>query len=290
MTISFFILIAAILLSVPLRIWQYLNLIDPTTGFYSSNHPTIWILAFVLIASSLAIVFFTVREKNLMGAPMQYGTKSLGMAYILLSGAMTYSCVQKMLFFVSNGKTLKDVVFAALSFLCAVSFVILAFLFIVDKTGSVITRILLIVPVVWSISVLWNTFVGYQTILTISEHLFEIVGFIFIVLYNLSFAFVVSGFGAESHQKRMMIYGSIGSLFCIMNSVAKIFILIKTKTSIPETLPTYLLYLSFGIFMIVSIGYLCFGTDRSVPMKAYDEIFDENVELYAEFDRKKDFE
>lgn len=280
MTVSFVVLIGAILLCVPIRIWQYLYLIDPQTGFYMHDHFTVGLLAILLLVAAVLITVFTLREKNLMETPMQYGTKALGVTYILLSGCMTYSCVQKVLLLIGTTKTTKDIIYAVITLLCALSFIVLAFLFIAGKTQNTLTRILLIVPVVWSIGVLWNTFIGYQTILTISEHLLEIIAFILIVLYNLSFAFVVSGFGGASHQKRMVIYGCIGAIFCVLNAVAKIYISLKTHTNVSEIMPTYLLYLSFGIFMIVSIGYICFGTDRSISMSTYDDIFAENIEIY----------
>lgn len=288
MTISFIILILSILLSVPVRVWQYLNLIDPVTGFYTASHFTTWLLGGILVVSSLLIVFFTAKEKNLMETPMQYGTKALGTSYILLTVGMTYNCVQKMVMFMNNSNSIKDIIYAVVSVLCAISFIILAFLFISGKTQNSLTRILLMVPVIWSINVLWNTFVGYQTILTISEHLFEIFAFILIVLYNLSFAFVVSGFGGANHQKKMVVYGAIGSMFCILNSVSKIYMSVKTHTNMSETMPTYLLYFSFGVFMIVSIGYVAFGSDRAVSMSTYDEIYTENCELYSDIDKEKD--
>ena len=276
MALTFVIYAVALAAAVPLRIWQYMTVIDPVTGFYNDSHISIWLLAVVVIVAVALILLSVSMKKQYLDQPLKYGTVGLGLCYCatglviiiiyLIQVQSKYPAAGIL------GMELSDIV----GLLCGLAFLVLAILFALRKTSNTLMYLMMVVPILWSITMLWRTFIGYQTILNISEHLFEILSYIFITLFFLSSAYVVSGFGKKNHQKKMVIFGLTGSLFSITNAMGKIYIQMQeVQSAVPVIVEmSYLLDIVVGILMAVSCVYICFGADRALPGEVYAELYE----------------
>ena len=75
--IPFFAVLAAVLIAVPLRVYQYLKLINPSTGFYDTNDFSIIVVYGILaIAMVVCIALSYINHKSIQTVTIEKYSKT----------------------------------------------------------------------------------------------------------------------------------------------------------------------------------------------------------------------
>lgn len=196
--------IAALIIAVPLRIYQYINIINPETGFYDEKNASVFILYAILTVAVVLGIFIPFSRKNTMKM-VPVSTKSIGFTVVSLIFAVALivdSASQLMDYFdlFSSGAamttdSLKDYISAqggtilllqaVFGGLSAVYFFVTGVTVGLGNSDSSKFKILALMPVVWSIFRLLYRFKRTISFINVSDLFLEL----FLVVFSLLFLF-----------------------------------------------------------------------------------------------------
>ena len=288
------ILLAAVfaLFAVPLRTFQFLNCLDPETGFWTVRDVTVPILYALVIAVALlafCISFFS----GIMPKPefsqkkdTPFGITSLLMALGFLWDAvanvrtiiqtvngievtedlsMTYQLISSGTF-----ARIAQVLFAVLSA------VYLIFFAISKLTGNALyenRKVLALSPVLWGVCRLLGHFVEPISYKNVSQLRLEIILVVFAMIFWFAFARIASNVNPDSSMW-LFFFGGITASFLGYVCALAPFILIITGQGhlIPETRPMQYVDLAFAIF---ATSALFNAMPKTVGLNSRDEFREE---------------
>ena len=206
-TIPLFAALAALLIAVPLRIYQYSKIINPETGFYDKIDASVFVLYIILgIAVVIGLVVPFLRHTS--AKPVPLSNKSVGFAVVSLLMAICliidsasqlmdyfelYSANQmlsnqamKQLISVQGGTLL--LLQAAFGAFSAVYFFVTGITIGLGNSDSSKFRILALVPTVWCIFRLLYRFKRTISFVNVSDLLLEL----FLIVFSMMFFFALA--------------------------------------------------------------------------------------------------
>lgn len=206
-TIPLFAALAALLIAVPLRIYQYSKIINPETGFYDKIDASVFVLYIILgIAVVIGLVVPFLRHASVKPVPLS--NKSVGFAVVSLLMAICliidsasqlmdyfelYSANQmlsnqamKQLISVQGGTLL--LLQAAFGAFSAVYFFVTGITIGLGNSDSSKFRILALVPTVWCIFRLLYRFKRTISFVNVSDLLLEL----FLIVFSMMFFFALA--------------------------------------------------------------------------------------------------
>ncbi len=233
-----FIFAAALVIALPLRTWQYFNVIEGTTGFFSENNFAVWLLYGVAVVACAAIiaVSYIKRKKFVLDVNPE---KRPGCG-ILAAFLSVFSFADAMMSFnhalnlglsifmmpeypdLNDAPQLHEVIekivgleglFALVS---AVYFALCAIAFISGKSVGEKLRLLSLSPVIWNVLRIIYRFSITISYLRVSQLTFEMFMLIFLIVWFMSYAQVnskVNGYGLEW---KIVAYGLIAAFFALL--------------------------------------------------------------------------
>lgn len=269
MTIAFILFLVSLVLAIPLRTWEYITVIDKETGFFNEYTFSVWALLAVILFAVIVMAITVFRDKNTMDYPYRHGTKGLGIIFLLLA-------VVSVLSGLGQTWTLPGAESASsgtiLLYLLALVSVILGIGFLIGKTQTSFMRLMLLTPVLWVLVKMWSIYLGEKPILTVSQHLMELMGYVSLVLFLMAFASTVSGFAMEKHNRRVVYFGFLASLLLVSVSLPQMIMLFIGEDPVTTVnLLPLLLDLMWGILAGVAPVYICFGVD---PLLDYRVLYE----------------
>ena len=243
------ILSVALLIALPVRVYQYLGVIDGTTGFYNSwTNPTVFglygLCALVII---LEIVLALKGSKNALytmpdGKRMPLGIASLAgavaflaeggyNAFRLVSISSGQLPVQQLVLGDNIGKssfvfTALQTVFALLS---AVYFCLLAAGYLTGKAQYKKANILSVAPAIWGVARLMLDFTQTISYRYVSELMFDLLMVVFICMFCVAFAKLNVGTLEKRVQMRVFSYGLLAVFFALLNAVPRYIMLLMGR-------------------------------------------------------------
>ncbi|SDM85823.1 hypothetical protein [Acetanaerobacterium elongatum] len=205
-----------------LRLWQYLWIIDVSTGFYASFSATIPILYGLLAA--VFIVTFTVSflDKSFFEETpaLPHRGRALGF-FLLLAGAVNLfsSAFGTPDAFLNASQEPKDMIAIILGLIASA---VLLYLGVRAVSGHSLTgssKFLPLLPAAWATIRLLNAFMHNATVLPISENLLTLLSLIAMTVYFLYFAFAVSGNEGKFSRRCFFISGIMGFVLITANAL-----------------------------------------------------------------------
>lgn len=288
------IILAAVftLVAVPLRTFQFLNCLDPETGFWTVRDVTVPILYALVIAVAL-LAFCISLFSGIMPKP-EFSKKKdtpFGVAAVLMALGFLWDAVAGVrtayLTFVgmeatedlsltyqliSSGTIARaaQVLFAILSAVYLIFFAISKF------AGSALyedRKVLALSPVVWGICRLLGHFVEPISYKNVSQLLLEIILIVFAMIFWFAFARIASGVNPDSSMW-LFFFGGITAAFLGYVCALAPFILIITGQGhlIPETRPMQYADLAFAIFATCALFN---AMPKTVGLNSRDEFREE---------------
>ncbi len=202
-----------------LRVWQYLWIIDVTTGFFTGTDVTVYLLygslaVFTLLAGTVAMVDKTI---GLARTPF-LRARPLGGVLLLTGGA---TLVRAILAFAGGdyGSTidLKAIAMNLLTLAAAAVFIYYGCSLIGGRTLN--HKLLPLVPALWVVIRLLTLFRISSTVTPISESLLSLLSLICLSVYFLYFAFSYAGFFSASSARWMFLTSLLSFVLIVPNTL-----------------------------------------------------------------------
>lgn len=288
------IILAAVftLFAVPLRTFQYLNCLDPETGFWTVRDVTVPVL-YALVIAVAVFAFFISLFSGIMPKPEFSKQRDIpfGVAAILMGlgfASDAFFSVRSILTayngivpneelslgyqLISSGTIgrIGQVLFAVLSV------VYIAFLAVAKLTGTNLHeshKLLALSPVMWGVFRLLVHFVEPISYKNVSQLLLEICLVVFAMIFWFAFARLSSGVNADSSMW-LFFFGGITAAFLGYVCALAPFILILTGKGdlIPESRPMQYVDLAFAIFATCALFN---AMPKTVGLNSRDEFKEE---------------
>lgn len=231
--------IAAVILALPLRIYQYVaGVLEPGTGFFTENDWSIYALYAVIIAAIAALVVIGLVKKKSLDFSYEANKNPLVGIFSALSAAGLIIDVFTHLpvLGASDPSLYADTTPAGLpsygillaqiivSLVAALFFVILAIGALTGKTSGAEYRILSLAPVFWNILRMVGRFMRTISYVRVSELLFEMVMLMFMIMFFMAFAQCNSKVNENDCKWKVAAYGLPAALMALLCSVPRIII------------------------------------------------------------------
>ncbi len=244
--IPLFTTLAALFIAVPLRVYQYLKLINPETGFYDKIDFSVFVVYAVLAAAMIICIAFTyIKHKSVYPVtitessknPYIYLAVSLIMAvgiavdsfsvlsdYLSLydGGAGNYVSASEYVSSQGGAIMLVQAIFGMIS---AVYFII-AGLTSINKSTAPKFKILAIAPVIWCIFRLLFRFKRTISFVNVSDLLLEMFAIVFTMVFFLALAQVNSKIDAKSVFWKLFAYGFPAVMFSLVCFLPRVILLV----------------------------------------------------------------
>lgn len=282
---------AAVLICVPLRLYQTICLIEPETGFFvAGDHASVTVLYVVAAVAGAAILVMSYlgirpdvpdrriksRALCVMAAVMAaaFLIDAFYTIYTIVRSAVEYSAAAGMdgggryavMQFITQGA---QVVLAMLS---CIYFACLSFSWNGRGTAS-LYAVLAVMPVFWAIACAVNRFIRMINFKNVSDLLLELFMLAFMMLFFLAFARVNSR--VESEGVRWQLYGcglAAALAAAIVNVPRLIMILCGLGGRIADGYPLNVCGLVFPFFMVAYLLYISAGSREDGAEQEYSTL------------------
>ena len=230
------IFVAAVILVLPLRIYQYVGkVLEPVTGFFTESNWSVFALYAILILAIAAIAVLGVAKRKTLDYSYETVRRP---AFGALSGLVAagliidlFTCLNSISLPLggmgstpSPEVTSSYVVIAqlALSLLSAIYFVILCISSLVGKTSGAEFRLLSLAPVLWSMLRMVSRFMRTISYVRVSELLFEMVMLVFMIMFFMAFAQCNSKVNESDCKWKLAAYGLPAALMALVTFVPRL--------------------------------------------------------------------
>ena len=238
-----FVFAAAVLVSLPTRVYQLLALVDATNGFFRESDVTVPVLYGVVVVFGLLFMVLSFISKEVPSPKLPAGKNAvLGIAsFVMVAGlGADMLGILKRIVPVNQGNavifvnllksnlsknggafTILEFVFA---FFAIIYFLVFAISHLNGKASYKEFKLLALAPLCWSMTVLVTKLMNAISFIKVSELLFEIFMFVFVMLFFLTFARVSSGVFTEDSMWGIYGYGLTAALLASIVTIPRIVI------------------------------------------------------------------
>lgn len=248
-----FVSLLALLAAVPLRVYQYFKVLEPETGFYSSNDISVYVMYILLGAAMLLSVLIPLinKKKLITVTSVKKSPVFLVFSLILAVTIIIDSAGQLMGYFdlydaasAAGGTVTEYVKNQGGTFLLlqAVSGAVAAVYFFVsglsvslgNSDGSRL-KILGLTPVLWYIFKLLYRFKRTISFTNVSDLMLELFAIVFLMMFFFALAQTVAKIDAQTVFWKIFAYGVPAAMFALMCFLPRFIVMIIGKSELLNT-------------------------------------------------------
>lgn len=241
--ILFIFFIVAVIIALPLRVFQLMTNVQPETGFWiNSSHFTLPILYAVLALGAVLPIVVSLMYKNGLGKTEEQGEKKVaggiislvtaaGLAVNAISryGAFSdlyfaYSTIGQdvsLLSYLSKSGATAMGLEAFFAVVSAIFFIMLGIALLTGKDPSEY-KLLAIMPVFWAIFRIMHRFMRKISFLNVSELFLELLMIVFLMMFFMAFAQVTAKINGKGLEWKLFAYGLPAALYCLICFVPRV--------------------------------------------------------------------
>lgn len=231
--ISVVLMCIGILVACPMRIFQMLKNVDPATGFYINYDSVMIIILYAVLALVAVLILVLSYLSGRIPASIAPKGRQVPLAITSLVFALTlfYDSVSK--YFVGTQETATIIQntgstsmihhFRSLAAVLAGLYLIV--LFISYISGNELykkVKILSLMPLFWTLARILERITVVISIVRVSELLFEICALVFLMMFFMSFARVVSDVNSKGSMWSVIACGSVAAMFIMTFAVPRL--------------------------------------------------------------------
>lgn len=277
--IPFFAVLAAILIAVPLRVYQYAKLINPSTGFFDEKDFSVIVVYGILaVAMIICIVLPYLSHKSIPTVTVGKNSKVfLAVSLIMAAGAVIsgVDLITDFIDLISNAPRYLDrdglsayisaqggTLLIAEGFFAALSgfHFLISGLSALNETAVSKFKILALSPVVWCVFRLLYRFKRTIAFTNVSDLFLELFAIVFAMVFFLAFAQIRSKIDAEDIFWKIYAYGLPAAMFALVCFIPKLILLITGKSELINPLhPVCISDLTFAVYAI----YVCISSSKA---------------------------
>lgn len=287
----------ALIIALPVRVYQYLNVIEPTTGFYNSwLNPTVFGLYGLCLALIIALIALSHKGgKKAVYALPDKKNAALGVTSLIFSLTLISDAVFQIMKLISifSGEiqigqlVLRDSVGkSSVFFMCAqvifgllsaVYFIVFGINYFSDERDHKPLKVLAAAPVLWGITRLMIRFMQTISFRYVSELMFELLMVVFFCLFFVSFIKFNERLLEKRVQTRVIAYGLISVFFSLLSAVPRYIVAIMGRYDV--------LYRHDSLYQFCDIGAAVFIA--AVVFCAVAQMQYKNVEEYEKVEAEE---
>jgi len=263
--VSVILMCFGILIACPIRIFQMLKNIDPVTGFFDDySNFTIIILYAILGLASFLILLLSFLSGRIPAAIAPKGRRiPLGISSIIFAATLFYDAIynyiprsQETATIVQNAQSLSTIhhVHSLFAFLSCCYFIVFSISYMTGKSFHKKLKILSLAPLVWAIMRVLERITVIISIVRVSELLFELCAFVFLMLFFMTFARVVSEVNSKGSMWSVISCGAVSTLFLLTYSIPRLMLILTGNSeSLVNGYPVNFADIGCALFIIIFI-------------------------------------
>lgn len=263
--------LCAVLVCVPLRVYQYCKLINPVTGFYDEKNLSIAVVYAVLaISVAICIIFSYIKHKSIKPVAVNFSNKGLAAVSIIMAlgaAADTFNVLSDYMALYSStgGNYLSVAEYASaqggsIMFAQVITGALSSVYFIIsglaalNKTLLPKLKILTIIPVIWCIFRLLFRFRRTISFVNVSDLLLELFAIVFTMVFFLALAQVIANIDANTVFWKLFAYGFPAAALCLVCFIPRLILVVtgNSEQLNPLYIPNFC-DLTFAVYAI----YIC---------------------------------
>lgn len=263
--VSVILMCFGILIACPIRIFQMLKNIDPVTGFFDdySNFTIILLYALLGLASFL-ILLLSFLSGRIPAAIAPKGRRiTLGISSIVFAATLFYDAIynyiprsQETATIIQNAQSLSTIhhVHSLFAFLSCCYFIVFSISYMTGKSFHKKLKILSLAPLVWAIMRVLEKITVIISIVRVSELLLELCAFVFLMLFFMTFARVVSEVNSKGSMWSVISCGAVATLFILTYSIPRLMLMLTGNSeSLVNGYPVNFADIGCALFIIIFI-------------------------------------
>lgn len=238
-----FVFAAAVLVTLPTRVYQLLALVDASNGFFKESDVTVPVLYAVVAVFVLLFLALSFISKEVPSPKLPTGKNPvLGVASFVMTAGLGWNMFKTLgdiipanqgsasifMSLLRNNIAQEGGIFTILKFVFAffaiIYFIVFAISHLNGKASYKEFKLLALSPLCWSMTVLVSKLMNAISFIKVSELLFEIFMFVFVMLFLLTFARISSGVFTEDSMWGIYGYGLTASLLAAIVTIPRIVI------------------------------------------------------------------
>ena len=244
--ILFVFFIAAVIISLPLRVFQLMQNVEANTGFWINRDSiTVYILYAVLGIGIVLPILLSLIYKRGLGKTVEVGEKKLlgGIFSFILSATLIVNAITRYgdfsdaFFSISNSANMFSelsksggiamVLEAFFAVVSAIFFIMYGIAQINGKSASEY-KLLAIMPLFWSVFRILR-FMREISFLNVSELFLELLMIAFLLMFFMAFAQVTAKVNGKGVEWKLFAYGLPAALLCLLCFVPRVIVTILGK-------------------------------------------------------------
>ncbi len=270
------IMAVAALIALPLRTLQFFTVIEGGNGFYSEFNWSVYVLYGVLAAAIAAVIVFGIIKRKKLDYSLDV-EKRPGMGILSVTAAISIlmdaaSCIasvyelQGVVDPANKASAMGDCIIlgieAGFALLSSIYFIALGIAYLLGKTNGSEYRLISLAPVAWCIFRLVYRFKRTISFTTVSDLMFEMLAFSFMILFFFAFAQVNARVGGKGNEWKIAAYGIPAALLALICFVPRF---IVTLTGNAHLLYSYSAaeYCDFGVALFIISAVVTRITDKA---------------------------
>ena len=276
----------SLLITLPIRIFQQLFLVEDGTGFFTDGNVTATLISAILLIGCILLVLFShkIKEDSFLISSVQEKNYAAGVTAILTAIALLIQAINTLISVTSpelqlnaegesvvNSSAQQPLLYAILAILGILS----SFIMVIVATGHFTGKNffksypLMILPLpLWGCFWLVVMFIRFTEVVNTTENAYDLFSLIFLLMFLTAYAKFLGGIEEEKSKKTVMRYGLLSTLLGLVTSIPIIiiFILKIERSEIENPFESFTL-LSFSLY---TFSFLWAGYHRSF-LKKYKE-------------------
>lgn len=285
------IFIAALIIALPLRIYQYLSgVIEPVTGFFAATDFSVYLLYAVVALAAVAIIAlgFMGRKKltyelSAQKNPLLGATSGLVALCIILDAAFSLDIIGTLETGVAQTQTSPEktafyiaVAQAIVSLLAAMFFAVLCINSFMGKTLASELRLLSLAPVLWTMLKMVSRFMRTISFVRVSELMLEMFMLALLIMFFMNFAQCNSKVNDENCAWKLAAYGLPAAMLALICFVPRVILIAFGKNNmVYAESATEFSNLAVALFVIATV--LTKLTDKALEAETVAKSSEENV-------------
>lgn len=284
-----FVFAAAVLVSLPTRVYQLLALVDTTNGFFKESDVTVPVLYGVIVVFGLLFLVLSFVSKEVPSPKLPTGKNPiLGVASFVMVAGLGWDMFKILMDILPSNQAGAGVFVALLksnlqqnggmftilhfvfAFFAIIYFLVFAISHLNGKASYKEFKILALSPLCWAMTVLVTNLMNAISFIRVSELLFEIFMFVFVMLFFLTFARISSGVFTEDSMWGIYGYGLTASLLAAIVTIPRLVIMVVGLDAV-EGNEFNFVHLATFVFIVAYI-FASLGVGFKEGLKARREV------------------
>lgn len=253
-----------------LRVWQYIWIIDISSGFFATVDTTVYLLYGGLAVFLILAVLATFLDKTIAHAHTAFLNSRLTGAALVLCGGMNLFASAYQLTGIVNGSSIVLSTASESLLGLAASLVLLYFGTQALLGRGIRHKFLPLIPVVWVVVRLLNEFRRTSTVLPISENVLSLLCLTVLCIYFMYFAFAAAGLFTKPGARWMFLSAVTGVVLLVPHALGML--IAASANAFFDLEPAWyisrLSMLSFALPMLCTAYFSAFDTHAPAPGNA----------------------